>query len=369
VRGLRGLSPRPPRIRTETNNDMKLTFRPSTPDDQPAITALLIQTLGFRNGHPTLSPEQLAWRYWAPRRDLSVPRSYVLERGAQVLAHAGAFPGELRYGENSFTSAHLVDWAARPDAIGAGSALLKHIGGSFDSLFTVGGSPATQAILPNLGFRLSGAATGLARALQPRRRMSLGLAANLRGAARVGRALVWRALSPPFAPPGWTVRRIEPGELPSGGLVAGPTAGAHLTLARGAEQLRHLMACPTVRSTLYRVERTGTNVIGYFLLSVLHAQARLGAFGLRSDSESDWRALMELASVSAARDTQAVELVTLTADPRLCAWLGECGFHARMQAPTFMLARNDSLPRAPLAPQMVDFDLYCRWAEPDSYWA
>src|SRR5438067_415787 len=108
-------------------------------------------------------PEHIEWKYWRERADWPGPRSLVIARGDEILAHAAFIPGAcLANGQGSqghsspaqrVRTRHVIDWAARPTATGAGVSLLKHIGQGTDALLAIGGSAQTQELLPHLGFR------------------------------------------------------------------------------------------------------------------------------------------------------------------------------------------------------------------------
>src|SRR5579872_2366707 len=108
--------------------------RPSTPADGAAIASLV------GGWPPNVAPGQLAWKYWkAPL----APLSFVSCEGSAIIAHAGLVPGACLTVSGRLTFALVIDWAADRRAAGAGLALLKYVGRSFDALFAVGGSSDT----------------------------------------------------------------------------------------------------------------------------------------------------------------------------------------------------------------------------------
>jgi hypothetical protein len=145
---------------------MKSLFRPSTPADAPAIVGVL-RDAGLRPVDPGVAPRLMHWQYWASRADWPEPRSYVLVRGSDVIAHAGIVPGICAWDGHRLKTYHVIDWAARRGAIGAGSALMKHVAGLADMLLGIGGSGDTRAMLPTLGFKTYGRATPFVRTLHP----------------------------------------------------------------------------------------------------------------------------------------------------------------------------------------------------------
>src|ERR1700730_2893491 len=88
------------------------SIRAATPADLPALLELMNE-VGLR---PNTAPEHLEWKYWRPRADHPGPRSFVMTRGSQILAHTAIVPGVCLAGTDSIRTLHLIDWAARPGA-------------------------------------------------------------------------------------------------------------------------------------------------------------------------------------------------------------------------------------------------------------
>src|SRR4029077_19084293 len=68
---------------------MTSSIRPSTPADAPAMGALFME----RGMHLNLDSRFLDWKYWQPRDDWAGPRSFVVTRGNELIAHAAIVPG------------------------------------------------------------------------------------------------------------------------------------------------------------------------------------------------------------------------------------------------------------------------------------
>src|SRR5579863_4038705 len=140
-----------------------LWVRPSTPEDGPAIVALM-RAAGLE---PHSEPEQLQWKYWQPRADWPGPRSFVLTDGRELFAHVAVVPGAFWCGGTRARVVHMVDWAARRDTVGAGVRLARHVSRMSDFALAIGGSSDTLKILPLMGYVRRGAVSGYVRTLSP----------------------------------------------------------------------------------------------------------------------------------------------------------------------------------------------------------
>src|SRR6185437_5449548 len=100
-----------------------LRVRASTPEDGPAIVALM-RAVGLE---PHSDPQHLHWKYWQERADWPGSRSFVLTDGRDLIAHLAIVPGAIRYAGKRARVIHMVDWAARRHSAGAGIRLAKQV--------------------------------------------------------------------------------------------------------------------------------------------------------------------------------------------------------------------------------------------------
>jgi len=351
--------------------------RPSTRSDTPAIRRLL-REVGLE---PNVDDDHLEWKYWSERSDWAGSRSFVLERGGEILAHAGVVPGACRAARR-VTIAHLIDWAARPDAAGAGVSLMKSIGRMADALLAVGGSEQTLRILPHIGFRSCGTAAEYVRPLHPLRILQTEGGLRWKRLPRLARSAIWSLSALRGVPPGWRVQRVTPGE--TGVLDAVVRADAEVSaegaggkslgssrlgralvdgmrldgtlLERSAQQLEYALRCPIASMALYGV-KCGGDIRGYFLLAHVPGQVRLADYRILSNDPADWRSLILCAVREATQSVAAVELVTWAGTGTLERVLGTCGFHPRGRLPVQALARrgSDAFPASILV-HMLDND-------------
>jgi hypothetical protein len=339
---------------------MKSLIRPSTPADAPAIGALFRER-GMRHD---LDPRFLDWKYWQQRADWPGSRSFVVTSGSELIAHAAVAPGTCAWAGGRVATLHMFDWAARQGS-GAGVTLLKYIGRMSEALLAIGGGAETLSILPQVGFRPAGAATGYARPLFPLRILRGG--ATWRLLPRLGRAICRRsaAVAPDTA---WHARRLAADQLSQiMSVFPRPVHGAAVT-ERSAGLFRHILSCPTVPMQLYVVEER-SSVRGYFLLVSVAGQARIADCWMDSGDSSDWRALVLCAVEQAQRDPRAAEVVTWASDPLLAEALRACGFYARFQSPIQVRASGRvTMPEGTLRVQMLDNDAAYLYEGRNAYW-
>jgi hypothetical protein len=328
---------------------MKFSVRPSTPADMPAIVALFAET------RMDSDPQHLRWKYWQTRADWPRPRSFVVESGSELIAHAGIIPGTCAWGARRVAIIQMIDWAAAARArSGVGVMLMKHIGRMAGALVGIGGGAGTRGILPHLGFRSAGTVTGYARPLFPLRLLRSDATWKL--VTRLARAAAWRLSAPATRGSDWQARPLagdEAGQIAS--VLPQPAHGLAVT-ERSVELFRYVATCPIVPMSLYGVERAG-QVRGYFLLAAAPGQVRIADCWMDSDESADWCALILCAVEQAQRDPQAAEVVIWASDPLLAGTLRACGFHARFQVPIQVRpAGGDAMPQGTLRVQMLDCD-------------
>jgi len=142
---------------------MEVRIRPSTPDDEPAIVALM-RDAGL---NPDAVEGWLRWKYWRERSDWPGARSFVFASESEIFAHSGIVPSVCLWNNRRATVFHMIDWAASRGMVGAGVAILKHLRGLADALIGVGGSQYTRKAFRVFGLRPCGTTTLYVRALHP----------------------------------------------------------------------------------------------------------------------------------------------------------------------------------------------------------
>src|SRR6185437_16021927 len=108
--------------------------------------------------------------------------------------------------------AHVIDWAARRSEVGAGVALMKHVGRLTEALYAIGGSADTRKILPQIGFRACGEVTGYVRPLSPLNLWREAGGHSWRIAPRMARSRLWLITASRPSLEGWSARALAEGE-------------------------------------------------------------------------------------------------------------------------------------------------------------
>jgi hypothetical protein len=339
--------------------------RPSTPEDGPAIVALM-REVGLE---PHSDPEHLHWKYWQKREDWSGPRSFVLASGTDLLAHVALVPGTCISQAGRVRIGHMIDWAARRSEIGAGAGLMKHVAQSVDLLLGIGGSSQALQLMPRIGYKHVGDVTGYARVLSPRAFLERPCHPAWKRGPRLIRGMLWSATAPRADLGEWQPRQIAKGEIEKV-LTALPTRRAHLAvLERSAAKFCHVLACPVLPIELYIMEKRGS-VGGYFVMSYAPGQARLADCWMASEDAADWRSMLEAAVRAAARHGEMAELVVWASYPQFAGLLRQSGFHARLTLPIHIRSSGAlPVPDETIRVQMLDNDAFYLYFEADELWA
>ena len=331
---------------------MTRAIRPSTPADALAIIALLREA-GLSSN---VEPEHLQWKYWQERHDWSGSRSFVLTEDNEVIAHGAIIPAWCLWNSQRIRMIHVIDWAARPSALGAGAILMRYFGAQAQALLAIGGSEQTLKILPRMGFRPAGSATGYVRPLHSLRLLRGVTQPSWRLLLRVARSAAWALAAPRGRHADWQVRRIGLDEVGQIAHAVPKSDYGMSVLERTTEAFRYMLNTPIVQMHLHAMERAGV-IRGYFLLAAAPGQVRIADCWMDSRDSSDWGDMIQCAVAQAKHDPQAAEIVIQASDALLTEALRACGFHARGVTPVqIRMAPGIATPPAPLRVQMLDND-------------
>jgi hypothetical protein len=285
----------------------------------------------------------------------------VLARGDALLAHGAVIPGLCQWNGGQLHTAHVIDWVARPGAIGAGGTLMKQLSRLADAMLTIGGSDDTRAILPRIGFRSAGTATSLVRSLRPLRRAFMPQPVTWRLPARLARAFYWFATAPRHNATGWTCSAVDADGVGTVEIPECRDLDRAAVMIRTVSDLRHASDCPTAHTRAYTVAGPTGQPTGFFVLARVRGQARLADIALNSDDDHHWQALIQLAIDRACEDATATEIAVLSSDPSVVRHLQRNGFHVRGSQPILLMTPAvRAPPKDPIVVSMLDNDAYCR---------
>jgi len=331
---------------------MSFRIRPSVPGDGQAIVAVM-RKVGL---DPLREERALHWKFWWPRTDWTGPRSLVLTKDDEILAHAGIVPGTLAWGNHQASAIHVIDWAAIPEAALGGRMLMKYIGGLADVLIAAGGSEDTLQMLPVLGFRRCGTIYRYVRTLHPLRYFTSHVQWNWKFLPKIARGALSVLASPAIECGAWTSRPLTAEQIQTVENVLPKSRDNAAIFKRSVAAFSYFLNCPITTLTLHSVERLG-EVRGYFLLACVLGQARIVDSWMDGADPAGWMALVQCAA-QVAYDTPGVaELVTTEGDPAVSQCLRAAGFRQRASVAIHLLARKgvEAPPTCPRV-QMLDSD-------------
>lgn len=340
-------------------------MRPSTPQDGPAIVALM-RSAGLE---PHTDPAHLHWKYWQERADWPLPRSFVLAEGRDLLAHVAVVPGAFFHGGSRSRVLHMIDWAARSEVAGAGIRLARHVSRMSDFVLAIGGSRDTLRILPLMGYEQAGTVSGYVRTLSPLAILRGPVPSRWKVVPRITRSLLWSLAAPKSDMRGWRVRPLGSEDIEQVCASSLARRAAMSTFERTPALLAHALSCPILPVELHGLERDG-RLGGYFLLSFAPGQARIADLWMDSPDPADWRAAIHGAVKRARTKPGLAELIAWSSDPGLSRALEDCGFHDRLSLPIFLQASGKTaIPHDIMRVQMLDSDAFYLYCDGNELWA
>ncbi len=306
-----------------------------------------------------LSPQFLQWKFFEDRPDWPGSRSYVVQQGDRIAAHACVWPTSFRTPSGTITCSHLLDWAADPAVAGAGITLYRHLMQLTDLVLAIGGSRQARRLLPKIGFRPYGTLEYYARVVRPfRQYRQRPRPSPLREIARLGRNTIW-SMSPSGAVDRhWSATRRERADPWLDQVVSPYSSSTFCPGRRSAASVNYLIACPAAVSSLYLLA-CKDQARGYFILNEVHGQTRVVDLFLNSEEPADWEAACRIAFRTAASLATTCELVVATSLPWLAGIFRRCGFRKSDDRPIMLYDPRQLLSSAPpLQIQMADSDAF-----------
>jgi len=312
---------------------MPLIERASSPVDRQRIIDLLKESLGLAEAAVELDPGFLQWKYWTPHPLFGGNRSQVIEKEGKLLAHGCIWPIQLVTPLGRPMCFHLIDWAARRDAPGAGMQVLRRCGSGLTANFSIGGSAMTKQILPTVGFRYYNPVYFLGGPLPP-------LDRNL--------------------PAGWDVAIRKPKEIPESlwpGVSSGLASGM-----RSPQLLEHVSNCPVIGESLCCVLYKHSNPMAYLFLIQVREQLRLADYGpAELDEETSVMLGQAVQKLAKSLFPSATEFMAATSETGVLAGLLGAGFCLRDEEPIKVLKTGTGLEQIDrFRLTLLDWDLLCR---------
>ncbi len=322
---------------------MSSTFRPTTAADEPELIGFLERMFSRENTAGLSDGPLLRWKYWEPRPDFLEPRSYIIEKNGQFVAHVGLWPVTAWNGSERKRGIHMIDWASDPQAPGAGASLVQRLTKQYDFICAIGGTAATQAILPKFGFAVAGEAQLWARPLRPWRQMLQHQSRSMRLPVRFARN-TWLSLLPR--------RNVE-----KGWAAAPSSVGPAMAIVGEPEDslFQYLERCPDSDCLTFDITRDGRKM-GFFALLAVREQARLVGVWLQDPSAAMWRIALCLAQEAALQYTSSSELIARCTSEASSEGAAQAGMLLRSCKQVLLFRKGSHLEPLPLQFQLADND-------------
>lgn len=322
------------------NCEMALDIQQSTPADLDGIAELLTDAFQVPRDAYFVNRRLLEWKYFEPGPDWQGARSYIVKRGGRIEAHCGVWPLNFVLPSGPVSGLCFVDWASGKGLPGAGVLLLKKLLSLVEVGVVAGGSEATRAIVPKLGFVHTVDIDLFARVLQPwkqyRSRPSEGA---LNGLARLGRNFAW-AHGPSASIGRWSSRPISSFET------AVEPKGFHAAVpVHSGRYLDFWLRIPAAVMSAFELLDNGVPK-GYFVLARVGHQSRIADLRVAAADPADWVASYQAALAAARADREAYEVVAPATMPHIREALSTCGFRPRGTSPLFIHDRANRIGEA-----------------------
>jgi hypothetical protein len=250
----------------------------------------------------------------------------------------------------------MIDWAASRVQPGAGVLLLRKFSAMADVLMSIGGSTATQAMLPKLGYRRYGELLSQARVVRPLRQFRSGYALDWKTPLRVLRNAAWSTTPLPHVPRGWAADAVTGFDEEISSIVErrNQARGSVRTVAG----LNYFLSCPAGKFSGFQVSQRG-RVRGYFILGQFQGQTRIIDLRIDSDDQDSVASVCITAARTAAALPQTCEIVAGFSCGQIQDAFSRMGFRVRRASPVFCYDPRKLMgPEQTLKLSMLDADLW-----------
>ena len=312
--------------------------RISSPGDRDGITELMRRAFGPELALASINLGFQQWKYWDEHPLASSSRSYVLNGKERIVGHACRWPMRVMTEAGAFDAFHLIDWAADSGHAGTGLQVLRDSCEGSAALFSIGGSPTTQRMLPALGellrrhakgaeslsYQVAGKVYFLSRPLKAIATALRESSLEWRMPARIAKNALY-ALQAAKLPPDVSFALVSPAGIPSE-LWPKPSSGFAIT-ARTPDLLQHFAKCPVLQRPMYFVLTRNGRPIAYFFLVLAGTQVRLADYG-PADLDPEIANMIGIAAQLAAKRhyPDALRISAATSEPAVQSGLLKAGF-------------------------------------------
>jgi hypothetical protein len=329
---------------------MRPVFRVTLPEDLPRLVSFLAKSFSADPQSEFLRPDLLHWKLWTSRDDYHGPRSYVLEKDGEIVAHSGVWPTQVQTDAGVLQGCHMFDWASDAKVLGAGVSLLRRLSEIFDFLYANGGSDMTRRIIPDIGFQKIGDAWLAARPLRPVRQAFAHRPFDWKTPARLARNTL-RSLAPSATSlAGWSLREGIGEEE-----IAPPPTHKTPPSTRSNGFFRYLEKCPTAKIRVWEILKDGLPV-GRLVLSLVQNQLRIAGVWLLDPSPEARRAAYALALDAGKAIALAFEAVSVGSTRESESAASDAGLKVRDRTPVLWMPGKSTAPPTAFEFQMADND-------------
>jgi len=337
------------------------------PEEQEIAAHFLASVFAVSPDFPFIDPLLFHWKYFLPRSDWSGPRSWVLKEDGHILAHAGIWPLSFLLPGKEVRSMHIIDWAGKPDAAGAGVVLYREVARQASTLLGVGGSRIARKVVRMLGFPEPGRCETYVRVIRPWRqhRTRGALGPSWKKALKLLRNTVW-SLAAKGAAAGWSAKAVDSFSESVTRLWERHDRSRWTFVQRTPAFLNYVLACPAgCRGFL--LFRNG-ELAGRLLLSQQAGQTRVADLWIASGEPGDWAAAYALAIEVAGMDPRCCELTVRCSTPLVKSALLANGFRFSHDEPIWLHDPSGLMNgAAPLHIQALDSDSFLAFNPSDPY--
>ncbi|HEX6802720.1 MAG TPA: hypothetical protein VF133_03495 [Terriglobales bacterium] len=330
-----------------TSESMGLRFAATLPSQQDAMLQFLRDVFRAPAQSNSFQPAVLEWKYFRPHPNWSQPRSFLLQKADEILAHGGVWPIRLATAGEEAQAIHLVDWAGSPSSLGAGVHVLRNLAALADLMITIGGSQDTKKILPKLGYKNAGVLKRYVRVVRPWLQLRTRPAHDWKSPLRFLRNA--SATIKPLAgvPAAWRIERRSSFGAEIDAVLGTAGSPPEIRPRRSAAALNYMLNCPAADFSAYIVDADQV-VIGYFMLARIGRQARIVDIGASSGDSKLWGSLCMAAARTAAEDEGVAEIVAGTSSQQIGRVWEELGFRLCRQDTILVQDRRKLLPEGAL---------------------